>query len=362
MAPTDAPALSSLLADLYGGVEAARPWAPFLETLARWMSASYAVLIISAPEGPSPGTFVAPGADPQRSADYIDSFFAEDPFRGLPDGKVTSFADFMASRPGDCYRAYRDYLALAGGEQVIAVDLRFEGTFEARFRIMRIDALPDFSVADRARLQALVPHLRIAIALFAKMQLAGAQHGVFYSAAEGFGVAVLILDRSRRIVSSNLLAERFLAEGEGLRRSGEKIFFASRDVAATVGALLAGPADQDGIRRFLIPRSERGDLAATTRPITLPAIHSGAGSLALFLTDPDAREVPDDVLLRAMFGLTPAEAKLAARLARGNSLVDAARLGGISPNTAKSQLRAIFAKTGTRRQSQLAVKLAALGK
>lgn len=357
-----ASALSSLLADLYSGVDAARPWAPFLESLSRWMAASYAVLIIAERERGCPGTFEAPGADPVRSAVYVDTFFADDPFRGLPEGKVISFADFIAGRPEGQYRAYRDYLALAGGEQVIAVDLRFEGQVEARFRIMRIAELPDFSVADRARLESLVPHLRTAIALFAKLHRAGGQQSVFRSAAEGAGTGVLILDRTRRIVSSNVVAERLLAEGEGLRRSGELAVFASRDVAAQIDALLSPRADPVDVKRLVIPRVSLGDLVVAARPVALPAIHSGSGALALFLTVPDAPGVPDPMLLRNMFDLTPAETRLALRLATGEGLAESAAGLGISVNTAKSQLRSIFAKTDTRRQSQLAVKLASLSR
>ena len=52
-------------------------------------------------------------------------------------------------------------------------------------------------------------------------------------------------------------------------------------------------------------------------------------------------------------GLTAAEGKLAALLARGASVSDAAVQLGVSAHTARTQLKHIFAKTGTRRQSEL---------
>ena len=55
-----------------------------------------------------------------------------------------------------------------------------------------------------------------------------------------------------------------------------------------------------------------------------------------------------------------AEARLAAVLAEGMSLVEAAKALGIAHNTAKVQLRAVFAKTGVHRQAQLVALLAAL--
>lgn len=349
-----------MLAALYGGLDTPRPWIAFLESLSAWMDASYAVLIIATANSALPGTFLAPGADAGRSSDYVEGFFADDPFRGLPDGQVTAFSDFIANQPADRYAAYREYLRLAGGEQVLGVDLRFDKRFEARFRVMRIDDLPDFTARDRRRLQALVPHLRIAATLYERLQFQGAQHSVYHSATDGLGLGVLILDRERRIVSSNALAERFLDEGEGLRRTGDTLSFVKPEVTRHVIELLGNAPPTERVQRFRIERARHGDLIATARAIDLPAIHSGTGALALFLSRPGAKPPIDPDTLRSLFGLTAAEARLALLLAGGDSLTSAARTLGISPNTAKTQLRAIFAKTDTRRQAQLAAKLALL--
>ena len=59
----------------------------------------------------------------------------------------------------------------------------------------------------------------------------------------------------------------------------------------------------------------------------------------------------------ALFGLTPREAALAARLVCGETLRDAARARFISIHTARTQLAQLFAKTGTGQQSQLVALL-----
>jgi DNA-binding CsgD family transcriptional regulator len=58
-------------------------------------------------------------------------------------------------------------------------------------------------------------------------------------------------------------------------------------------------------------------------------------------------------MLRTTFGLTAAEARLALRLAAGSTLADAADAFGVTQNTVRAQLRAVFDKTGARRQSEL---------
>jgi pimeloyl-ACP methyl ester carboxylesterase/DNA-binding CsgD family transcriptional regulator len=72
---------------------------------------------------------------------------------------------------------------------------------------------------------------------------------------------------------------------------------------------------------------------------------------AVFLSHQDQR--PLDAVAQRALGLTAAEARLASKLAAGRQIVDASEELGISPHTARTQLKAIFAKTGARRQSEL---------
>jgi DNA-binding CsgD family transcriptional regulator len=62
---------------------------------------------------------------------------------------------------------------------------------------------------------------------------------------------------------------------------------------------------------------------------------------------------------RAVFSkLTPAEARIALGIARGDALAAIAEAHGISIATARTQLKSVFAKTGTHRQGQLVALLA----
>lgn len=372
------PAFSDLLARLYAGIGEAQPWRRFLEALAGWMDASFATLIITAPGKRQPATFLTPGSSPAFDAAYTETLFANDPFRGLPDGVVTSYAEFMAGLPETDFAEYRAAMAQSGFDEVLGMDLNFgsafadthgaarqaEGRWEARFRVSRHNSLAPFTRGERARFQALAPHLRIAVGLFEKLQFAGAEHGVFHATAQGLGLALVVLDRAGRIVSTNALAESLLAEDEGLRRRGEELVFAEPAHQRLLADLMGGRrgvGGPGGLCRFRIARPERGDLVATARPLDLSAIHDGAGALALFLARPVAEAHTDALALRDLLGLTAAEARLAAVLAEGHSLVEAARRMGIAHNTAKVQLRSVFAKTGVHRQAQLVALIASLG-
>jgi DNA-binding CsgD family transcriptional regulator len=69
---------------------------------------------------------------------------------------------------------------------------------------------------------------------------------------------------------------------------------------------------------------------------------------------------PDPGLLASLFGLTAAEARLASRLAGGAALNEVAAQLGISRETARNQLKAVFAKTETHRQAELVALLSQL--
>lgn len=83
--------------------------------------------------------------------------------------------------------------------------------------------------------------------------------------------------------------------------------------------------------------------------------------LALLVVRPlNRRPAVAEDTLRRVFGLTGAEALLAARLASGEALDDAAATLGIARETARVHLKAIFAKTDTHRQAELVALLASL--
>jgi DNA-binding CsgD family transcriptional regulator len=59
--------------------------------------------------------------------------------------------------------------------------------------------------------------------------------------------------------------------------------------------------------------------------------------------------------LRNRFDLTPAEARLVIHLVTGTSLKSSAKAVGVSYETVRRQVKSVFRKTGTHRQSELVV-------
>ena len=74
----------------------------------------------------------------------------------------------------------------------------------------------------------------------------------------------------------------------------------------------------------------------------------------------DGASAIEPTALRQLFDLTHSEARLAVRLATGEAFSTAAMALGIGRETARTHLRALFAKTGTHRQAELVALLARL--
>ena len=353
MAETDDVTLSHVLDALYGGLLDAAPWERFLRAFARWLDASYATLILTAAGLSEPGTIVTPGADPKTNQDYLASFFATDPFQGLPEGRVLSFAEFVGDETAPEIADYMGFLAGAGGDQVLGVDLRFDSGFEARCRATRDQSLPDFSDEQRQRFTQLVPHLRNAARIFERLELSGAEHGVYRGAVEQLGVGSIILDKSGRITRSNAVAERLIDAADGIAAVDGRLRILDSRLHKLLTAQLAHIDQAPPPLRLKIARNDGEDLAVVARAMPIAAMMRGGAALALFVSVPGDAAQLDPAAIRDLFQLTRMEAKLATALASGGSLTEAADQLGIAHNTARAHLRAIFAKPGARRQSQL---------
>jgi DNA-binding CsgD family transcriptional regulator len=110
---------------------------------------------------------------------------------------------------------------------------------------------------------------------------------------------------------------------------------------------------------IVVDRDEAPWLLVEAMPVT--AFGSdlfSSGRAILLLTDLRSPLRPEATQLCAAFGLTVAEAKLAAKLASGSGIDGAAASLGVSRETARTQLKAVFGKTNTRRQAELAALVA----
>jgi DNA-binding CsgD family transcriptional regulator len=174
-------------------------------------------------------------------------------------------------------------------------------------------------------------------------------------ALDSLGVPALLIDREGRVVDHNAALDKYLGAGLSIRRGRLTASDPVSDSAlkAFLRSAVFGPADPVIIRRHHVPWLAASALSLGDASIEL---FSGATTV-VFLRDLLPGDLPDTGILQEAFGLTPAEARLARKVATGSGLVGACRQLEISHETGKSHLKAIFAKTDTTRQAELAVLL-----
>ena len=112
----------------------------------------------------------------------------------------------------------------------------------------------------------------------------------------------------------------------------------------------------------IVPRTDKLPVIVRIWPFEGPAHPPGQDVRALLtLNALGPRPGPPAAILAKTFRLTPSEAKLACIIARGAPPDIAARELKISRETARNQLKSVFAKTDTHRQSELVALLLQVG-
>lgn len=170
-------------------------------------------------------------------------------------------------------------------------------------------------------------------------------------------VPAAFLDNGGRVFALNRRALALL--GTGLRVNNGRLFCDDRHSDAElrrIVGVLATPAGSSLIEAapIMVTRPGKRSLLVEILPTARACPEVGSLVVALVvITDLEQQTSVSEGLLRNAFGLTSAEARLAKSLGEGNDLQAASGLLGIASGTARTQLKAVFAKTQTRRQSEL---------
>jgi len=232
--------------------------------------------------------------------------------------------------------------------------------------IHRAKNRPGMEEADRKRIESLIPHVSRAMQLTLRFAEAGLGHQASLAGLECTGTATMAVDRNGLILFANRLAEALLRQGAGLGVAQGRLTGLDRRVAARLAFLIRSVADTAAGRA---PASAGGGIAIRRGegrlPLTLLVAPfrprtTGFGAplpaALIFIRDPEIPTVAA-AILQDLFGLTPAQAAVAAKLADGRTQAEVAAILRISVHTVRDHLKAIFAKTGTSHQSQLAALL-----
>lgn len=181
--------------------------------------------------------------------------------------------------------------------------------------------------------------------------------------------AAILVDRDLHVVHANGAAEHLVARGSGLVLSantrvgsGIVVSATNRDAHGLLRrlveevAVLGGPGG--ALRIPPGPPEAVGGLIVAVLPLPASLLSQeasgAAGGLALLLLrDGFARPAVPPHILCELFGLTRAEAAVAALLGAGASPARIAKARGVSLGTVRLQVRGVMRRTGTRTMRDL---------
>jgi DNA-binding CsgD family transcriptional regulator/PAS domain-containing protein len=205
-------------------------------------------------------------------------------------------------------------------------------------------------------------HLRHALRMARRLDSLSGADRLASAALDQLRHGVVLLDRAHRVLHANRIAEALLRDGSQLRQRASRLTAtdpAEHDRLEAALAALARPGAPPPPPLVLRRTPTAPRLVASAMPL-LPgrtAPFGAAPATLLLLADPAADRPGAAAMLHGLYGLNATERRLALALIEGESLRDAAERAGVTYETARWNLKVLFQKTDTRRQTELVARL-----
>lgn len=351
-------------------------WPAALQTIADCFDDVGAVMIYQRDDG-SYGIIVSPSlAEGQKEYDRDewwrhDVRFSRSRERGyLTRTDAITERHIATSEELETLPFYSQFLKRQGLKWFAGVSISPDPHVAVALSVQRADSKPAFAEEELAALSQLGRHVENALRLGIRLITAEATQHSLADVLARLSVGVFLLDAAGHVIFANPIAEQLcgdallISQGRLMARSilqqealSEAIARAS---AASADTLTAVP------RPLLIPGLDRdGTLAVHVLPVCTPAATGvermlSDTSVIAVVTSAQPGEPADPALVRDLFGLTLAEARIAALVGAGLAPRNASQALGISEETARTTLKRVFAKVGVSRQSELSALLARL--
>lgn len=358
---------------IYAAAASPSRWPQALQAIADCSGDVGAILIYQRDDG-SYGTIGSPSLDAARLEYDRDEWWRQDIrfSRSVPRGYLArsdsiTEHDIATPEEVETHPFYAQFLRSHGLKWFGAVSISPDPHVAAALSVQRSQTKPSFSEEELAVICRLGRHVENALRLGVRLINAEGSQQALTDVLARLGVGVFLLDATGRVIFANAAAEQVAGDGltivQGrltakLASSQEALRTAIARASLDDAATLSAPP-----RRVLIPGQEQGGfLAVHILPVRAVA---GDGvenllidvSVIAVVTNAQPGEPPDPALVRDLFGLTLAEARIAALIGAGLAPRNASLALGISEETARTTLKRVFAKVGVSRQSELAALL-----
>lgn len=299
--------------------------------------------------------------------------------------------DFLASP------FYREFLSTQGIAFVCA-GIVFAGSSDlpaTALSIFRDIHEPDFDRDDIAWMKLLVSHVSRSLGLMMRLDKALVQNASLLASFDRLSLGVALLNNNMQVVHLNHAAHKVINRDDGLFMTAQQELecvpnaaWIDRPVPRTSKGQARTPRNgqlpsllrwlknlrdapitdpQHFTQGYVVSRlgDDNNKLYYVLQCAPVPVSNGGPRAwqvdgqsskqirFAVFITDPQAVQLPSVERLGQLYGLTPAEAKVACEFARGHSYKQVAQRLNISEDTVRAHVKQIYPKTRVNRQSDL---------
>lgn len=251
---------------------------------------------------------------------------------------------------------YQEWLIPRGWGWGIGTSIPIPSGEQVFFTLERAWSRGPAGSQDVARMDTLRPHLARSAVMSARLQQERAQSAT--NVLELVGLPGCVLNGAGRAIAMNGGCEALLPD---TIRDGRVFTLVNPAAQRLFEEARSSLHSSRGSTPCSIPitgNEHRPPMVVHLLPVERAARDLfGAMSAIVVFTPLAAGTSPSNAVLAGLFDLTAAEARVAAEVAGRRSIPEIASVLGLTRETVRSQLRAVFSKTGTNRQADLAVLL-----
>lgn len=360
--------LSEVLGNIYDAAGDATLWAPLIGSLAERTKSTSAALVIQAFDQDLYAISTSWRLPEEFARAYQEYYHSLDIWAEVvvpnrdkyPGGYVCTSESLCPISQMRKKEFYNDLLVTGGIEHALFELVENSESCVAAVALYRDKSGVQFAEPELRLLRFLAPHLRRAFGLYRRFSALKSRNEGVESALDMLPTGVMFFDCKGEIILTNRSAAACLAERDGLLVTRSRLL---AEVTAQSSALqktiqqAAATSSGNGVWAggiVVVSRRDRPPLQIQISPIrnsTIPV--SGNVAAVAFINDPLRTQRPEREILRAVYGLSPAECRVAALLSDGKSTREICDTVGVSENTVRSQIKSIFSKMGVNRQSEL---------
>ncbi len=346
-------------------------WPLLLKNINEFLGGHGATLFFTDEELKPVDRFFGDNISPESISAYRDYFHSVDirMHRAMPGAlnSIVTDRDLVDKEIIDTHEFYQDFLRPIGHRFIVSAMMDLgdgNHAFLSSHRGLNQDHA-DSETLDRARL--LLPHLQRSLQLRRRLITSNAQGQGALELLDRLGQALFLINDEGRIIWQNASADRLLRQQDGLSTNEGELRASAKSAGTELQRLIRSamtasnrlrkrpggmmtvprPSMKRSYHILVTPLSTSPETSLATRQLSV------CPTVAVFVMDLECNLVPPAIVLRSLYNLTPAEARLAMAIGAGMSLKAYAEQNELSIHYVRWLLKQVEAKTETRRLADL---------